>query len=189
MLPLEDVKLSLKEMEAWPDRTKADPRVSKIMNRHKRTIKENSRKFATSEGFEKWYKVFPKKKLPDRALQQWRSMNIDETLFGDIMLSTEALAKQVGDDQEKIKFLPNPDRWLRDGGWKDGDLEPYKKKVTESKERTCSFCDKVIEKTVLTSYRIGTQEFGKHGCQTCHDKLHMKRFQDGAEAKAAISVN
>jgi len=73
--------------------------------------------------FDKFYALYPKKNQRHKTLLKYKALKPSTTLFNKII---EGLLKQKflweRDGTEK-QFMPNPDTWLNNRRWEDGDLD------------------------------------------------------------------
>lgn len=74
------------------------------------------------DGFDIFWKAYPKKKAKDDALKAFRKRKPDQELLAAIL---KAIDSQVMSDEwikDGGKFIPYPATWLNDGRWQDEDV-------------------------------------------------------------------
>jgi hypothetical protein len=75
----------------------------------------------TSEGFERFWSAYPKKRSKGDAEKAWRTLKPDAALLGRILQAVEVA--KTRDDWRKLdgQYVPFPATWLRAKGWDDDD--------------------------------------------------------------------
>lgn len=74
-----------------------------------------------SEGFERWWKSYPRKVGKVKAEKAWRKLRKERVLpeTAVVLAATIAQAKSTGWREQGGKFIPHPTTWLNRGGWDD----------------------------------------------------------------------
>ena len=84
---------------------------------------EEEEKEPTESLFERFWRVYPKKKSKGQAEKVFSKINPDEQLL-ETMISTIERAKKSEDwIKENGKYIPHPATWLNAKGWEDRDTE------------------------------------------------------------------
>jgi hypothetical protein len=86
-----------------------------------------------SDGFEKFWNAYPKKKSKDDAWRRWNTIKPNEEDVQKILIAIEQQKKSKGWLKDGGQFIPYPATWLNAGGWKDEEC---------GEDRTCPHCRK-----------------------------------------------
>ena len=78
------------------------------------------------QGFEEFWKAFPKKASKGAALKAWNKLRPGNDLSEKIMAAIERAKKSEQWNRENGRFIPYPATWLNAQGWED-ELEPQNK--------------------------------------------------------------
>ena len=78
------------------------------------------------QGFEEFWKSFPKKASKGSALKAWNKLRPGKELREKIMAAIERAKKSEQWNRENGRFIPYPATWLNAQGWED-ELEPQNK--------------------------------------------------------------
>ncbi|WP_412647753.1 hypothetical protein [Hydrogeniiclostridium mannosilyticum] len=78
------------------------------------------------QGFEEFWKSFPKKASKGSALKAWNKLRPGKELREKIMAAIERAKKSEQWNRENGRFIPYPATWLHAQGWED-ELEPQNK--------------------------------------------------------------
>jgi len=78
------------------------------------------------QGFEEFWKAFPKKASKGSALKAWNKLRPGKELREKIMAAIERAKKSEQWNRENGRFIPYPATWLNAQGWED-ELEPQNK--------------------------------------------------------------
>ena len=78
------------------------------------------------QGFEEFWKAFPKKASKGAALKAWNKLRPGKELREKIMAAIERAKKSEQWNRENGRFIPYPATWLHAQGWED-ELEPQNK--------------------------------------------------------------
>ena len=78
------------------------------------------------QGFEEFWKAFPKKASKGSALKAWNKLRPGKELREKIMAAIERAKKSEQWNRENGRFIPYPATWLHAQGWED-ELEPQNK--------------------------------------------------------------
>lgn len=78
------------------------------------------------QGFEEFWKAFPKKASKGAALKAWNKLRPEKELREKIMAAIERAKKSEQWNRENGRFIPYPATWLHAQGWED-ELEPQNK--------------------------------------------------------------
>lgn len=78
------------------------------------------------QGFEEFWKAFPKKASKGAALKAWNKLRPEKELREKIMAAIERAKKSEQWNRENGRFIPYPATWLNAQGWED-ELEPQNK--------------------------------------------------------------
>lgn len=78
------------------------------------------------QGFEEFWKAFPKKVSKGSALKAWNKLRPGKELREKIMAAIERAKKSEQWNRENGRFIPYPATWLHAQGWED-ELEPQNK--------------------------------------------------------------
>lgn len=78
------------------------------------------------QGFEEFWKAFPKKASKGAALKAWNKLRPGKELREKIMAAIERAKKSEQWNRENGRFIPYPATWLNAQGWED-ELEPQNK--------------------------------------------------------------
>jgi hypothetical protein len=112
---------------AQPMPNQGVPAINKNVKKKK---KENNKPY-TSE-FEKFWKVYPKKKNKDKAFDAWNSMNGQRPSLGILLKVIEGQRKSEEWTKSRGQYIPYPATWLNNKRWEDeentqdtGDDPPY----------------------------------------------------------------
>jgi DNA-binding Lrp family transcriptional regulator len=84
-----------------------------------RTINNPLKNNYTDEQFIQFWNIYPKKIEKADALRVFRKA-VNEVGFDTVMAGALRLANDP--NRPEVRFIPNPAKWLRNGGWDD---EPY----------------------------------------------------------------
>ncbi len=87
--------------------------------------KESKKKKASTQNFEKFWEVYPKKQSKGDAEKAFNAINPDELLMEKIL--SAVLRAKTREDwmKEKGKYIPYPATWLRAKGWEDEGVEQH----------------------------------------------------------------
>lgn len=78
------------------------------------------------QGFEEFFKAFPKKASKGSAMKAWNKLRPGKELREKIMAAVERAKKSEQWNRENGRFIPYPATWLNAQGWED-ELEPQNK--------------------------------------------------------------
>lgn len=94
-----------------------------------------------SDGFEQFWKLYPKKVDKEQCYIVYQSLNGDSILPSLL----QSLQEQIDGERWKVsagRFIPRPERWLQDGRWDDKIIPPaYSKNKTLSDIRERSYTE------------------------------------------------
>lgn len=82
-------------------------------------VSNNVPTYVNGQGFEIFWKVYPKKKSKGAAEKAWRSIRPDEKLLQAMVNSIEQAKQTEQWKKEGGQFIPHPATWLRSKGWED----------------------------------------------------------------------
>lgn len=70
-------------------------------------------------GFEKFWKAYPRKKAKDAALRAWKKLKPDESLLNVILAAIERQKQSDQWRKDKGQYIPYPATWLNGRRWED----------------------------------------------------------------------
>lgn len=79
--------------------------------------KNNSEPFDKS--FEDFWEAYPKKVSKSKALRSWDKLKPNDILVRLILTALEKHKKSLQWQKEYGRYIPHPDKWLRDRRWED----------------------------------------------------------------------
>lgn len=124
----------------------------------------HNRRDAGIEGWNAFYKAYPKKINPAQALKAWSALKPSEELVQTII---QAIEKQKASNawREK-KFIPNPATWIRAHGWLN-EVEKYNPVKDPLEAGKC--WHKVLELLGkgITAFPSDFPEAGKRAVKAC----------------------
>ena len=83
-------------------------------------IKKPEKADLQAERFEKFWKLYPKKKSKKDAMKAWKQLKPTEELYATILESVQVnIDKNPDWYKDNGQFIPYPASWLRAGGWDD----------------------------------------------------------------------
>lgn len=74
---------------------------------------------AYSEGFEKFWEAYPKKRGKDAAFRRWQALGTNRPVIEELLLAIEAQKKSRAWLKDGGQFVPYPATWLHGGRWQD----------------------------------------------------------------------
>lgn len=75
--------------------------------------------------FEKFWKIYPKKKSKGQAEKAFLKINPDETLLNAMIEAINKARKSEDWIKEKGRYIPHPATWLNAKGWEDEETEAH----------------------------------------------------------------
>jgi len=69
--------------------------------------------------FEDWWSLYPKKKEKKKALAAWKKLKPDSVLIDTMIYSLEAHKASYDWIKEGGKYIPYPERWIKNCRWED----------------------------------------------------------------------
>lgn len=82
-------------------------------------VSNNIPTYVNGQGFEMFWKVYPKKKSKGVAEKVWKGIRPDEKLLQTIINSIEQSKNTDQWRKDGGQFIPHPATWLRAKGWED----------------------------------------------------------------------
>lgn len=98
-----------------------DVQIGGICVKHSRDVKAQKKDVVASsdDGFERFWKAYPKKRSRGYAMAVWKKINPSEKLIDRIMDSLERLKASDDWKRDGGQFIPYPASWLNGMGWED----------------------------------------------------------------------
>lgn len=82
---------------------------------------EKDSRASRSDGFERFWAAYPRKKSKGDAERAWKVLRPDALLQDRIMAGVQRAVASADWQREEGKFVPYPASWLRARGWEDED--------------------------------------------------------------------
>ena len=107
------------------DRTKGDPIASPQMGHQpsgeppETTTSTNHQVTPLRERFDRWYRVYPRKRKPQDAWRAWQKINPDEEMTQHMILAVDKQKQSREWKKDGGQFIPYPATWLHAGSWDD----------------------------------------------------------------------
>ncbi len=76
------------------------------------------------DGFEQFWKAYPKRKAKDAAEKAWRTVGAGNGLLPAILAAVETQKSSVDWKREDGRFIPYPATWLNQRRWQDEPTQP-----------------------------------------------------------------
>lgn len=75
----------------------------------------------TLNGFDAFWKAYPKKKSKGQAEKAWNKLQVDEQLLATMIAKIERAKKSTAWQKDGGQYIPYPASWLNAKGWEDED--------------------------------------------------------------------
>jgi hypothetical protein len=83
---------------------------------------------ALRDGFENFWRIYPRKKAKGTAEKAWAKLKPSEQLIAEILSAVERATTSVEWTKERGQFIPYPATWLNARGWQD-EISPAKPRI------------------------------------------------------------
>ncbi|MBQ3567172.1 MAG: hypothetical protein IJA12_08330 [Oscillospiraceae bacterium] len=107
-----------KEKDKEKDKDK-DKDTSAVQPYESESVCDENCFYYDSEQFELFWKAYPKKFAKENAVKQWCVLSPDSSLVREMLSAVEKQKKSPQWQEQEGRFIPYPEKWLRERRWED----------------------------------------------------------------------